>query len=260
MTLISNIGRSHPKVRALYAAVYAILCLGAITMIYPFLLMISGSMKSAVDRKELDIIPRFLHDDVLFYQKHIEGLFNERLGALQSVYDLDTPSFDKILPPEYISMDLVEAWNEFLDSSMPPAYVHASGYMEAPISRCMPMMLRRFKKELISEYRDDMEAMNHDLGTEFVGWNAFHVLPEDYTVRRSIYRNTPFDLTTRDFKLRQDRGYTYYFNIQGFYKNRYLKTQYTRDIAEYNRTHNTTYASYDDVRLSPSEALCECVG
>ena len=42
-----------------------------------------------------------------------------------------------------------------------------------------------------------------------------------------------------------------YFLADGFYKNSFLKTQYSRDVAEYNRAHQTAYASYDDLSLTP---------
>ena len=48
MAIISRIGRRSFKVRALYVGMYAFLILGASSMVYPFLLMISGSTKSAV--------------------------------------------------------------------------------------------------------------------------------------------------------------------------------------------------------------------
>ena len=82
MPIISQIGRRHPRIRALMALLYLALIAGAVTMVYPFLLMISGSTKSAVDMKALDVIPAFLRDDDALYRKHMEGLFNESPDAM----------------------------------------------------------------------------------------------------------------------------------------------------------------------------------
>ncbi len=252
MPLISSIGRKSPKTRALHTAIYAALILGSITMIYPFLLMISGSTKSAVDIKDFNIVPRFLYDDTALYQKHVEGLFNEQLAVMQSVYDLDTHSFDAVTPPTNPQLKLVAAWQDFLTKSPPSPYHSSMGYIWAPISRCMPLNLRAFKRDLIHRFDGDITAMNRELGTEFVNWNAFLVLPEDYTMRRSTVLNSGFDQAQRDFKATQ--GNSYYFSIESFYKARFLKTQYTRDIAEYNRSHNTTHTSYNSVHLPPGIA------
>lgn len=250
MPLISAIGRRSPKTRALHLAIYGVLILGAITMVYPFALMIAGSTKGAVDETELSLIPRFLFDDTALYHKHVEGLFNERLATMQAVYGVDVPGFDALELPAVEAPGLVAAWHEFLDESPPPPHASALGYLWAPISNCSPLMLRRFKDELIRRYNGDIDAMNRDLETEYLGWNAMIVLPEDYTLRRSALLDTPFTRALIDFKLRQPGFYSYYFDIEAFYKTGFLKTQYTRDVAEYNRVHGTEYASYDEIRLT----------
>ena len=45
MSIISTIGRKSLKVRCLIWSIYLVLTLGALTMIYPFWLMISGTGK-----------------------------------------------------------------------------------------------------------------------------------------------------------------------------------------------------------------------
>jgi hypothetical protein len=100
MPIISQIGRKHPRVRALYLGIYLVLILGAVTMLFPFLVMVAGSTKSAVDLKDLTPVPRFLYDDLALYRKHIEGLFNESLDAMNIAYDSDAPSFEALNPPD----------------------------------------------------------------------------------------------------------------------------------------------------------------
>ena len=60
MTMISRVGRRHPSVRLLIGFMYALLILGGCTMVYPFILMISGSTKSGVDIREVSWLPAFL--------------------------------------------------------------------------------------------------------------------------------------------------------------------------------------------------------
>ena len=59
MSIISEIGRKSFKVKMLYFTIYSTLTIGALTMVYPFMLMLSGSTKSAVDVKYFDAVPRF---------------------------------------------------------------------------------------------------------------------------------------------------------------------------------------------------------
>ncbi|MFT5124640.1 MAG: ABC-type glycerol-3-phosphate transport system permease component, partial [Verrucomicrobiales bacterium] len=84
MPIIARIGRKDPKVIALISALYVALIIGAITMVYPFLLMIAGSTKSNVDEKEFTVRPGFMTDHNKLYQKHVEGMFNERLDIMRA--------------------------------------------------------------------------------------------------------------------------------------------------------------------------------
>ncbi|NKB23859.1 MAG: ABC transporter permease subunit [Kiritimatiellae bacterium] len=250
MSIISKIGRKTLKVRLLILTLYATLFLGSLTMIYPFLIMISGSTKSGVDTKTFDIFPAFLKSDTLLYQKHVEGLFNERLLAMKNCYNLDTPSFEHLQLPRNPSKQLVQEWEHFLIEKPLPPETYALGYVEARVSKTQPLMLRNFKGYLTKKYDKNIETLNRRLGTEFVGWNAFYLIPEDFLPRQRKLLNTPFSQTFTHFKEQQPLNYRHYFMLEGFYRNMFLKTQYTKDIGTYNQTHGTDYISYDQIYLS----------
>ncbi len=48
-------------------------------MIYPFLLMLSGSMRSQMDSSSLGLIPSFLTNDKSLYRKFLETKYNKAL-------------------------------------------------------------------------------------------------------------------------------------------------------------------------------------
>ena len=79
MALISKVGRRSLAVRTLIAGIYVVLTLGAITMVYPFLLMVSGSFKSNVDRDDFDVFPAFVYDSNVLYRKFLEVPLATRL-------------------------------------------------------------------------------------------------------------------------------------------------------------------------------------
>ena len=250
MPIISHIGRRHPRMRALMGGIYLVLIAGAVTMVYPFLLMLSGSTKSAVDVKSMDVIPRFLRDDLTLYRKHIEGLFNESPDAMNIAYDTDFTSFETVVPPTAPDRKLVATWEAFLAERPPPAYAGTCGYLQANVSKTVPGGLRKFKHELGLAYGDDIDALNAAFGTDFAGWNAFYVLPGSVLSRRAIPPDTPMARALDEFTARQPAGMRYAFSVEGFYKRLYLKAQYTKDIAEYNIAHGTSYGSYDDIHLT----------
>ena len=79
MPLISTIGRKTVSVRFLIVALYAMVITGALTMLYPFLIMVSGSFKTSVDKNDFDAVPAFLRDDTVLFRKHMECKYNNRL-------------------------------------------------------------------------------------------------------------------------------------------------------------------------------------
>ncbi|MBN1518090.1 carbohydrate ABC transporter permease [Candidatus Sumerlaeota bacterium] len=250
MPILSPVGRKSFKARALMIGMYLLLCAGATTMLYPFLLMISGSTKSAVDAAENRLIPSYLSDDAALYRKHIEAFFNESFEQMQMAYETDAVSFQRLEPPEKINEALIQEWKSFLGEADLPAWTSAASSIRAPVSAgTLPKNLRAFKRELIARFGNRIEDLNRALRTNFVNWNAFWILPENYLQRVETPEDDPFAVAHREFKLSLPAVERYYFIAEGYYKTAYLQTQYTRDIGNYNTQHGTASASWDDVHL-----------
>ena len=251
MPIIAKVDRRSTKTRILIAGIYTLLTAGAVTMLYPFLLMVAGSTKSGVDLPNNVVIPRFLRDDAELYRKHIEGLFNESFDQMQMAYQNDAASFMVLEPPEAVNEKLVDEWEAFLEESPPGIHSYTVGYVRCPVSRgVLPHVLRNFKAQLVEQFDNDVLEMNRVLGTEFVNWNAFIVLPEDFTLRRNTPGTGAFDEAFREYKQTVPIDERTYFSIEGFFKAQFLKSEYTEKLEEYNDKHGTTYESWDDIHLT----------
>jgi len=249
MPIISRIGRKHVKVRALYIGMYAFLILGSASMVYPFLLMISGSTKSAVDIKYFDAVPRFLRNDLWLYRKHQEALFNERTLARNIAYEDDGVAFENVEPPATQRPELVKAWTTFMETASLPAYAYTVGHFETPVSKTLPLHLREYKARLKRNYGGNLDHVNAALGTSYINWNAISVVQEQYLARRDKPPAGGFARETEALKASAPTGMRYAFSARGYYKTAFLKSLYSRDIAGYNRAHGTTYASYRGIAL-----------
>ena len=71
MPLISNVGRKSPKVRLLLGVLYVMLCIGGLTMVYPFALMVANSVTSYADYHEFRLVPRYLYNGKMLFKKYI---------------------------------------------------------------------------------------------------------------------------------------------------------------------------------------------
>ena len=73
MPILLKTEYKNPNTQLIIGLMYLVLVVGGLSMVYPFLIMISGSLKSQVDSKTYDVYPRFLHDDNLLYKKYVEA-------------------------------------------------------------------------------------------------------------------------------------------------------------------------------------------
>ena len=248
MAIISAIGRRSWKVRALFLFIYAFLLIGSATMIYPFLLMISGSTKSAVDIMYFDAVPRFLMDDSWLWRKHLESLFNENILLLNQCYDEANSRFEDMEIPEPIPPRFLETWVEFVQEAEIPFYFYQPGALYTPQSLTVPRTLRLFKEQLHRKYGNDIAEINRHLGSEFLGWNSLFVLPSAYLERRQKAVRSPFMNEIIELMSAMPPGELCYFSTEGFYKRSFLKN-HSVNIENYNETHGTAYPSYSDIRL-----------
>jgi multiple sugar transport system permease protein len=82
MPILSAIESRSPKGRLVQAAIIAALTIGAVTMLYPFAVMISGSVRSEMDEADLSLVPPFLIDEAMLYRRFLETKYNEDVLAL----------------------------------------------------------------------------------------------------------------------------------------------------------------------------------
>ncbi|MBN2640566.1 MAG: carbohydrate ABC transporter permease [Victivallales bacterium] len=249
MSIISEIGRKSPKVKFFMFGMYALLITGAVSMVYPFAIMVSGTSKSGVDSPDAELIPRFLVHKTDFYRKSVEAFFNEDLEAMRMAYDLSDENFRTMFPPESVNSKLVEVWNDFESNVDLPFYSYELAFCGYKTSRnIQPWMLRRFKNELKQEY-GSIGNLNQAMRTDFVSWNSVFVRPRLYLQRRFSPGAAPYSMKWIEFKQRQEHKYRIYVDPDSFFRSVFLKTLYPEGINFYNRTHGTSYASWSEIIL-----------
>ncbi len=250
MPLIAKTGRRALSVRALTWTLYAVLTVGAVTMVYPLVYMVAGSTKSGVDAADAALIPRFMADDTALFRKTAESYFNESILLLQATWDPAATSFRLLAPPPPEPAGLLQAWTNFLGAAALPFYFYELGYVYTPVSRgTQALDLRLFKQEMIRRFAGDLAELNRALESDFPDWNTFYVLPENYLLRINRPRQAPLYAAFREFKTRQPLAARYYFSPEGYFKAAYAMPQVGRDIHAYNRLHHTTHADWSRVRL-----------
>ena len=87
MSLVSNVGRRSLKVRLLFLGMYLLLSVGAVSMVYPFMLMLGTATTGGADSSDLKIIPSYWFSDAALYKKYL--LDSTGMNALSVWYSRD---------------------------------------------------------------------------------------------------------------------------------------------------------------------------
>src|SRR5689334_14006167 len=77
MPIIPAIGRKTAKVRIATTMMYIVLAIGALSMIYPLLIMLGGSARSEVDFDQLSPLPTYLWDDGMLWAKYVQAKYGK---------------------------------------------------------------------------------------------------------------------------------------------------------------------------------------
>lgn len=220
MGLVSKIGRTSPRARALRWGIFLVLSVGAVAMVVPFLLMLSGATRSGVDRHSFSLVPEFLRDDEALYRKYIEGLYNESPSRLRAAWGTEHVAFDRVRLLPRVDRARVEAWESFLEERGVPSHERFTGFTHTPESRGRPWNVRRFMHRIHARHGGSIEAANEALGTAFRDWNAFRVLPADTRSRLGLYPDTAWWRAWEAFAAEVPSWSGGVYHLSGFYRER----------------------------------------
>lgn len=111
MPIIPVIGRKSQKMRALIWGLYAVLSLGGVTMVFPFMLMLGVSVSSDYEAEYFPLLPAYLYSDHALFGKYIyEKLPLEQLAWEYHKLDADFPDAAKELCAWSEKRDIVAPW------------------------------------------------------------------------------------------------------------------------------------------------------
>ena len=247
MSIIGKVGRKSKKARILSYSIHIVLLIGAITMIYPFLLMISFSFKSNVDSTSLDLIPAFIYEDEALYKKYIESRYNEESSRLMDNYPGSWISFSEVRLPQNPNKNLFQEWNDFLNENPPSPYHY---YVAEHYGRGIyPYAQRIFRKELRKENNGSLVEFNQKYNTGAQSWEEIVVEEKDIYRRNFVSSTTGYLGRFREFKENTPLWMRYFVNPEGNFINSELIPEYGDDIANFNQDNGTSYQTWSDIPI-----------
>lgn len=160
MPHIARVGRKALKTRAMIAAIYVVLSVGAITMVVPFWFMLTTSVTSNVDSHDFRLVPPYLVDDTALYRKFVESAYNEDSKLYNFVnVGADIGDFKDVKKPADCKEALVKDYDQW-KKTLPYEYqITAHGFSVAK-PKVSLMGAHRYQQYLSELFHNDIEALN----------------------------------------------------------------------------------------------------
>lgn len=246
MPIISTVGRKQPKIRILIILLHVILALGAVTMVYPFLLMLSTSFASGVDKNDFRVVPRYFYDEGALYRKYIETKYLEDVTRYNVWFSNELPKFENAHAPRRIRFKFVRLWRQFL-SSQPRDYMMLGCSMSAG-NQMTPELENRFRNFEQRRFGGDIDRVRRAYHEPLDTWMDLKLPVEDWTQRNFTPILNKRYREFKEFKRRQPARYLFAVPVDGLFQE-YLRVDYGSTEA-INKALGTAYTTRFDARLS----------
>ena len=231
------------KVRALYLSFYGFLALGAITMVIPFVIMLSGSAEPGVRFTNAQFFPAYLVSDGALWDRYVEAKYRNENVLLRMAWGDGRLDLNGVSVPQSNASD-AQLWSQFLTENDLPETLFATGFCAT--ARRVPYYYNRAFRNWLAGRFGTIKELNQALGTTFRTFQAIE--PPNLSLTGGSLNRTPLVQHFLEFCRDQvPASRKFVWDAGGYYRNVFLPRLIGEDIAVFNAQFGTHYASYTDV-------------
>jgi len=257
MSIFLKSERKDSKVILLLSIIYIFLSIGALTMIYPLLLMLSGSVKGKLDAYEFDVVPKFLVNDDVLYKRYTEQKYNEKVDEYQVANKEFIRIFKKVEPPTQINEIILNDWKSFQKKTdIPASFFHVGNmyYLPGASNRITTKNTRNFRNYVRDLCGNSPEKFRSMFKTQLPNWYFLDLTPERLLDRNYKIPQTKFANVFYNFKEQLQFDDRVYLSLDGKFS-KYLKSlnAYNGSIENFNKKHDTLFKTFFDISFSNSD-------
>lgn len=241
--------------RLFFGGLYTVLSIGAVTMVYPFLVMLSTALKSSVDINQYGVVPRYVYDKKTLFAKYAETRFAGDIDQINGYYRQDFAKLEEVKSPQDGPLApqqeaLVADWNEFT-ASLPMQYKQANYGPIPGTSHCPSKLIEAYRQFVRKRFDNDIDALNR-------------TYVEENTSFEQVF--TPFERTARrEWQPEKSVKMQEYLKFEKTLPNDYLRTvgcdflfvtflnedKYDANIKKLNAAWGTNYKAFTDIHFAP---------
>ncbi|MGQ9454813.1 MAG: ABC transporter permease subunit [Armatimonadota bacterium] len=240
--------------RLVIAGLYVALSAGAVTMVYPFLLMLASSITSGADVNSYMIIPRYLYDDDALFPKYAEDRYAGDIELINQYYKTSFAKIEEIKPPKIDSNPeqvrrQVTDWERFVES-LPANYKQAGfeGYMQSPSK-----LLDRYRAFCRKRFKNNIRLLNKTYLEENASFETVYTPFERFKMREWEPDNSPKMREWLAFKATLPSYFLRPILTDPSFANFLRDAVYENNISRLNSAWGTNYTDFRQIHL-PSKA------
>ena len=233
--------------RVLVAALYVTLTLGAVAMVYPFLVMLGASTESQYEKSSPEIVPRYVYSSTALLGKYTEDKYRGDMDAVNAAYGTHFIALQDIKPPSITALVTVREWNAF--TAALPAHNKSAGFGGAAAAYSPSPLLDRYHAFLRTRFHGSIRAL--DLAYSQEDEDFLTVFPP-FEQPSSHTWTSGTDAKSTDWKAFEATLPAHYFVVVGadpLYQ-RWLREQAEPDLKTLNAAWGTHLRAYDDIHLT----------
>lgn len=249
MSVLTKVETKSTKGILFLTGVTIALILGGLTMVYPFLLMITGSLHSEMDAAEMDAIPKFLLDDTILNRKFLETKYNYATTDMNIARGYQDYSFRQATIPQAVHLGRIEDLQAFANEVEIPNHWWFLGGMSRQ-KLISSKTLDTFVEMLRKRYDDSLAALSEDLGSPLSRWRDVTFITPEWTSRQFTYTQTPFTDTYEELLAQRPLAEKGIVSLRGNFIDSIISPKYGKsDTKDYNAAHTVKIDSLQDFTL-----------
>jgi multiple sugar transport system permease protein len=240
--MFSPIAQRSFKVRFLHFALYLLLIMGGLSMVVPFLIMISGSVEPRSETRNA-LFPTFFFNRQEMWSRYLSTKYQETSDLLRMAWNKPDATFAsaKLAPTQ---ADDTRLWHEFIKDHPPSPRFQLLGFLRSN-TRMPSYSGRQFRLSLLERYEYDLKKLNGALGTQFPRIEA--IVPPVTSLVGDARPRSLFIENYDAFVASQPPSRLIAWNAGGYFRSVFLPGIYGHTPAAYNAKHGTFYKSYTEI-------------
>ncbi len=246
MSFFSPITERSPVVRFIFTSIYGLLVLGALTMIVPLLVTITGSMSGTYDARTLSFFPRFLAGEEALWGRYLEERFGGNINSYKMAFDDPNVDFyQPTYPIKEASPEAMKLWKEFRAESGPLKPDDAGLAFTKSAKTMGPALENRlYRKWALAQFGDSLDKANQALSTQFA--RATSIVPPVQNAVLAVEMKSPLSENFDQYLSTVPESRRLFWDVGNFYRTVYLPRIF-ETVGKYNEAQGTQYASFSEI-------------